>query len=176
MTTDNLIKISLKSTNVNGWPLIKIKTADTDFKSIIIDREFVEATVPVTNFQGENFVILERYGKTEVNQLNNIDQVVEILTVTVDNSVMPDFILNKFSRFEFNNQVHVGSRFFGPNGIWYFNFETPIITWILDQKILHESEYNQDYIYPWSYKFGPNCVDTLSSQLISVTDKVKKLL
>jgi len=172
----NVINIFLKSTNVNGWPFIKIKTADTDFKSIIIDQDLIKIELPITNRQGKNFIVIERYGKTKLNQLNNIDQTVEITTVTVDNSSIPDFIFDKFSRFEFNDQVHTGSRFFAPNGVWYFEFETPIITWILDQKIIHESQYNQDYIYPWSYKFGPDSVSTLSSQLTLVTDKVKKIL
>lgn len=172
----NLIKIFLRCTNVNGWPFIKIKTANTDFEAITIHQELVNFSVPITNVQGKNVIIVERYGKTESNQLPDIDQIVELLTVSVDGSVVPDFILNKFSRFEFDNQVHAGGRFFGPNGVWYFEFETPIITWILDQKIIHESQYDQDYIYPWSYKFGPNSVDVLNSQLLSVTDKVKKLL
>jgi hypothetical protein len=172
----NLIKVFLKCTNVNSWPLVKIKTVDTEFKSITIDQEFVNFSVPITGLQSKNVIIVERYGKTELNQLPDVDQTVEILSVTVDNIAVPDFILEKFSRFEFANQCHVGSKFFGPNGTWIFDFETPFITWILDQKILHESQYNQDYIYPWSYKFGPDSVDVLNSQLLSVTDKVRKLL
>jgi len=172
----NLIKVFLKCTNVNGWPFIKIKTTDSDFKSITINQEFVNFSVPITRLPSKNVIIVERYGKTESNQLPDVDQTVEILSVTVDNIAIPDFILAQFSRFEFANQCHTGSRFFGPNGIWTFDFDTPIITWILDQQIIHESQYHQDYVYPWSYKFGPNTVDALNSQLLSVTNKVKKLL
>jgi hypothetical protein len=172
----NLIKIILKSTNVNGWPCVKIKTNNTDFQAVVIDQELTSIELPVSICQGQNCVMIERYGKTDQNYTPLNDQTVEVSKVSVDGVEVPDFILDKFSSFEFNQQTHVGSRYFCPNGVWKFEFQTPIITWILDQKILHESQYNQDYIYPWSYKFGPESVARLDIQLMSVYNKVQQIL
>lgn len=108
---------------------------------------------------------IERYGKTVANQVDGKDQILEIVSLCVDNVPVPCYILDKHSKFEFNNQCHLGSRYFSPNGVWTFDFQVPFITWALDQKIQHESQYNQDYLYPWSYKLGPDSVKNLQRQL-----------
>lgn len=172
----NSIRCTLKSTNVNGWPCVRIKNNSTEFQTVVITGEVTEFDLDIAACSDSETLIIERYGKTVNNQQNNADQIVEIVDLTVDGISIPDFILNKFSIFEFNDQTHVGSRYFSPNGIWKFEFQTPIITWILDQKILHESQYGQDYIYPWSYKFGPESVTKLDAQLISVYNKVQQIL
>jgi len=173
----NSIKCTLRSTDVNGWPSIRYKTSNQEFHDVNITHEFTVFTfdIPACHDQHHS-VILERYGKTADNQQGNIDQIVEIVGLTVDDIDVPDFILRKFSNFKFNQQTHVGSKYFSPNGVWEFEIQTPMITWILDQKILHESQYNQDYIYPWSYKFGPESVSNLDAQLISVYNKVQQIL
>jgi len=173
----NLIKCTLRSTDVNGWPNVRYKINNQEFHNVIIVNEFTEFEIDIpASYNQPHIMIVERYNKTADNQQGNIDQIVEIVRLTVDGIDVPDFILNKFSSFEFNQQTHVGSRYFSPNGVWKFEFQTPMITWILDQKILHESQYNQDYIYPWSYKFGPESVSSLDAQLISVYNKVQQIL
>jgi hypothetical protein len=173
---NNMINITLKSTNVNGWPCVRIKTIDQNFYSIDINQELTNFLFSIPTDQQNFTVLLERYGKTDINISQQLDQTVEITSVTVDDVEIPDFVLNQHSRFQFNDQTHIGSRYFSPNGLWTFEFKTPIITWILDQRIIHESQYNQDYVYPWSYKFGPESISTLSEQLDSVLDKVHKIL
>jgi hypothetical protein len=172
----NLLNFVIRATNVNGWPCVKIKTSNTNFKKIVIDQELTKFVISVPTTQSHNSIILERYNKTEANQTQTTDQIIEILSVSIDNVAIPNFIFEKFSKFEFDHQCHNGSRYFSPNGVWTFVFQTPLITWILDQRILHESQYNQDYIYPWSYKFGPRSVNSLTDQLTSVYNKVQKIL
>ena len=173
----NLIKFTLRSTNVAGWPFVRIKNNDQDFQTINIDSEFtvVDIKIPLLN-NHHNCLFIERYGKTADNQQNDNDQIVEIINLTVDGITIPDFILDKFSKFEFDEQVHVGSKYFSPNGVWKFEYQVPLLTWILDQKILHESQYNSDHVYPWSYKFGPDSVGKLEKQLELVYNKVQQIL
>jgi hypothetical protein len=173
----NVLKLVLKSTYVNGWPLIRYKYNQENFQSLSINSGLTTLEVPITKNNKKHVQLcIERYGKTCDNQTEDKDQIIEIISATVDQTAVPEFIFNKFSKFMFNNETHQGSRYFSPNGIWIFEFDQPIITWILDQKILHESLYNQDYIYPWSYKFGPDSVNSLSTHLNSTYNKVKQIL
>lgn len=173
----NILKFTLRSTNVNGWPMVRAKFNQDLFRDICIQQELTtfEISVPLEILPNCK-VTIERYGKTSDNQSQTDDQIVEIIAATIDGSLVPDFVFSKFSKFEFDSQSHNGSRYFGPNGTWIFEFNTPIITWLLDQKIMHESQYDQSYIYPWSYKLGPDSVNTLGSQLESVTLKVNNIL
>lgn len=172
----NLINFVLRSTNVNGWPLVKIKSVNDEFREIKINQELTDFSVTVPLHQGNNCILLSRYNKTSNNSTQESDQILEIVNITIDGIKIPDFVLDQHSKFQFNDQIHYGSRYFSPNGIWTFEFQTPIITWVLDQQIIHESKYNQDYIYPWSYKFGPDSVQHLKNQLDSVYKIIQETL
>lgn len=93
------------------------------------------------------------------------DQLVTLLGVTVDGTQIPEWLIRQTSSFHFAQQILEGCLEWQPPGTWSWNFQQPIITWILDQKIAHESKYNQDYKYPWSYKLGPDSVETIGSKL-----------
>jgi hypothetical protein len=172
---NNKVKIYFKVSEYNGYPNIKIflnnhLLADQTFSNDLWNFEF-EVSQALSNC----CLRIERYGKTDCNYSQEKDQVVEIIAITVDGISIPEYILVKQSKFEFDGQIHIGSLYFGPNGIWTFDFATPIITHILDQKIHHESQYNQDYQYPWSYKLGPNSVNSILSNIEHAVDQVNKL-
>jgi hypothetical protein len=169
------VKIYFKVSEYNGYPNIKIflnnyLLADQAFFNDQWNFEFEVGHQP-----GNHCLKIERYGKTDRNYSQEKDQTVEITAITVDGIAIPEYMLVKQSKFEFNDQIHLGSLYFGPNGIWTFNFATPIITHILDQKIHHEAQYNQDYIYPWSYKLGPDSVNSILSNIEHAVDQVNKL-
>lgn len=162
----NNISLVLKSTNVNGWPKIKINVDnDVIFDDQIIESQLVNFYVLATTQSHSHVVTIERYGKTEENcviDLNNnvvSDQYVELAEVKVDGIVIPDMYIRNNSKFEFNQLTYEGSTTWMPNGIWSWTFKSPIITHILDWKIYHEAKYTDDYKYPWSYKLGPDTVD-----------------
>ena len=168
----NTLSINFKSVACNGYPTIKILLDGVQ----LVDHEFTQEletiTITVPTNPGRHELVIDRYGKTD----SNLDQTLSIDSVTIDNVPVPDFILNQQTKFCFNQETHVGSRFFGPNGLWYFTFQTPIITYILDQKIIHEAQYNQDYEYPWSYKLGPTSVNKTLAQIDRVQSLVDKKL
>lgn len=103
------------------------------------------------------------------------DQVLEIIDVKVQNSRLPDYVLDQHSRFEFENQCHLGSRYFGPNGTWTFEFSSPIVTWALDQKIQQEARYNQSFQYSWSTQLGPDSAKNILTQINAIKQRLDKL-
>lgn len=103
------------------------------------------------------------------------DQILEITELQVNGSRIPDYVLDQRSRFEFGDQCHIGSRYFGPNGNWTFEFETPLITWILDQKINHEAKYNHDYQFPWATQLGPNSVHQILKKIDDIRHRLDQI-
>lgn len=158
-----------------GYPCIKISLDD----QLLLDHHFTSDqwtfSIDLDHEPARHVLCIERYGKTNDNWSPDLDQIVEILHVSVDGIHMPNYILDRHSRFEFDNQLHQGSRYFGPNGLWTFEFSTPIITHILDEKIRHESQYNQDYLYPWSYRLGPDSVNNIISNIDQTLEKARHL-
>ena len=175
------LKFQFRCQPCNGWPRIQVKIddrllCDHDFSQ---DEEYLTISVPVAT--GTRKLSITRYGKTQdntkVDEHGNIvqDQILEIKSVDVRGSRIPDYIFDQHSVFQFDDQTHLGSRYFGPNGQWTFEFVEPLVTWILDQKILHEAQYSNDYIYPWAYKFGPGTAQATLEKIRSTMTKVQAL-
>jgi hypothetical protein len=168
---NNKLTINFKSTECNGFPSIKILHNNNLLIDYTLESYECSYTITIDLSPAHHTIIVERYNKTE----NNPDQILEITNITVDGITIPEFLLLTNSKFEFDDQVHYGSKYFSPNGIWSFNFNSPVITYILDQKILHEAKYNQDYQYPWSYKLGPDSVAQISANIDLALEQVNKL-
>lgn len=177
----NKLTLSFCATECNGFPSIKIVLDDTTVLDYTFVSQDFQFTVTIDQLLKNQILKVIRYNKTDKNTKVDSsgkivsDQLVEITDIQVDNIVIPNYLLNKQSRFEFDDQTHIGSRFFSPNGVWTFEFITPMITYILDQKIIHEAQYNQDYQYPWSYKLGPDSVTTISKNIKLAQDQISKL-
>jgi hypothetical protein len=119
--------------------------------------------------------------KKENHQLKITKQVDERIHVYLDDMMIdevsvPDWTYYIASRFVFSESVHTGSREWHPSGTWYFDFESPIITWMLDEKITQEAQYNQDYLFPWSTKLGPGMAEKLGSNIDATLEYVQKVL
>lgn len=179
---NNTLTFFCRATNHNGFPLIKLMLDGVDLPAYTINQELFTVSVDLDFACKQRILVIERYGKTDhnvsVDTNGNIvkDQYFEILDVKIDDTRVPDFIMQSCIRFEFDNQCHPGSRFFGPNGIWTFEFETPFVQFVLDQKILHEAKFNNDYVYAWSYKLGPDSVAKLTNEINTVINKVENTL
>jgi len=178
----NKLTFACRASNHNGYPKIKLFLDGKELEPYDINQELFTIAVDLDHSDKHTVLIIERYGKTDqnvsVDSHGNIinDQYLEILDIKIDNVPVPDFILNSIPRFEFNDQCHVGSKFFGPNGIWTFEFKTPFIQYVLDQKILHEAKFSNDYVYAWSYKLGPDSVVNLTNEIDTVIAKIKNIL
>lgn len=161
--------------------MAKISLNGTVLHDVVFDQSETQIQVPVSIEAGHCVLAVERYGKQRNNMIihnGNIvqDQILEITQVQVDNVAIPDFYLSSHSTFVFGDQTHPGSRYFGPNGTWSLKFDTPVITHLLDAKILHESNYSQDYQYPWSYRLGPDTVKFLLGEMDKVEQRVHQVL
>lgn len=176
MTNNNQLTLTLQGNNVNGFPSVRLSLDDILVLDTTLTQEEFSFQIPVSNTESSHRLKLERYGKQYFNTTDYEDQILEISSIKIDEVELPDFIIHKHSKFEFLDQCHYGSTYFGPNGSWTFDFGSPIITWVLDCKIMHESQYSQDYQYPWSYKLGPNSVVNLTEKLSDVYQKVQKIL
>lgn len=170
LKTNKLI-LFFKATYAAGYPSLRILFNNKLLLECTLSSETFEYELPVGADKLNNLLIVERYNKLE----NNEGQILEITKITVDNIDVPEFLLLENSVFKFNDQVHNGSRYFVPNGTWSFTFDSPLLTYILDQKIIHESKYNQDYLYPWSYKLGPDSVEQISLNIERAICHVNKL-
>lgn len=176
--TDYNIELQFRCQWCQGWPKISV---ELDGKSLC-HHEFSNSdeslSIVIPRSIGSRELSIIRYGKTPENMVLDSngsiikDQILEIESARVNGSVIPNYIFDQYSQFKFNDQIHSGSRHFGPNGIWSFVFVEPFITWILDQKISHEAKYSNDYIYPWSYKFGPGTVEEILNKIKSTREKV----
>jgi hypothetical protein len=171
----NQVIIHFRASDFNGYPNLRIWLDG----QILVDHSCCNDHWTYEFELDQNIATrclqIERYGKTNQNYSADQDQVLELVSIQIDGIVVPSYILDKHSQFEFDDQIHLGSRYFGPNGTWTWNFATPVITYILDQKINHEAQYNQDYQYPWAYKLGPNSVNTILSNIEQAMSRVQRL-
>jgi hypothetical protein len=178
----NILTLSCRATEYNGFPKVTVLLDDHVFSEVEISTELFDILIPLDNTCSKKCLQLHRYGKTDQNVLVDTqgkivqDQTLEILQIKIDGTLIPTFFISNNVQFEFDNQCHSGSCFIGPNGVWTFKFYTPIIEYILDEKILHESDYNQDYQFAWSYKLGPNSVNTINAKIDSLIKKISTTL
>lgn len=151
----------------SGWPEADIVLNHSTVGKLSCDQELSDVVVQVLLQPQSNQLLIHRHGAGKV---------LEIVSISVHNVPVPMYVVTKNCEFKFNDQCHAGSLYFVPRGTWSWIFDTPIVTWVLDQKILHESQYTQDYKYPWSYSFGPDSVTELGAQLHYVKQKVIEIL
>jgi hypothetical protein len=176
----NVLSILLKSTECNGWPKLKVRVNGCLVHDVHIDQEFTNIDVCLDTSPGEANLVIERYGKGNDNiQLDGDviikDQLVEITRIAIDGVQLPQWFLwnNIFLKID---DKETNSLVAGPNGIWTLKLQTPVISFVLEDKILHEAKYSQDYLYPWSYKLGPNSATQLVNDLQLALDLVNKKL
>jgi hypothetical protein len=176
MRHSNLLQIRFKAIECNGWPKIQVKLNGCPLHC----HEFTDSSytlafdLPVET--QTNVLTIERYGKTFENQTADSDQILEIVEFRFDDVVIPTHLIVPCCKFEYNDQTDWGSLYFGPNGIWTLNFSTPFVTWLLDQNILHEAKYSENYKYPWSYQLGPNSVNEIIADIEQIEQKVIDVL
>ena len=135
----------------------------------------------IDTVSADHVLTVERYNKQYHNMVLQQDQIIkdqilEITNLLVDDVAIPLNMIDPHCSFAWDDHVHAGSRYFGPNGTWTYKFSTPIITHILDLRIAHESQYNQDYVYPWSNRLGPTSVQEIVDTIDHVEHRVHQVL
>ena len=176
----NILRLELLCTPCRGWPQLRVRLQDSIVHDITVQQELTYLDVILPRDPGDTYIEIERWGKTSDNSVVEqgkiqLDQVVEIRKIFIDGVAVPHWFLWNNCTFRAGSRQQQ-SLIMVPNGIWRLTFATPIVTHILDQKILHEAQYNQDYQYPWSYKFGPGQVAELAKGLNDAQELVKAKL
>jgi hypothetical protein len=152
---------------------------------LLHDHAFTQAeeflSINIDTSPADHILTVERYNKQNHNMVLRQDQVIqdqilEITNLLVDDVAIPINIVEPHCSFAWDGHVHPKSRYFGPNGTWTYKFSTPIITHILDLRIEHESQYNQDYIYPWSNRLGPMSVQDILDTIKQVEQRIHQVL
>ena len=174
---DTLI-FKLRANFCNAWPKFKILLDQTQVMDYQCSQEITEINIEIPKSAGPHHVELHRYGKDHQHMIFQndtiiADQVLEIVDVMVNGVRIPEYILGKHTRFCFQDQTHMGSRYFGPNGVWSWEYSGSLVTWVLDQKILHEAQYTQDYELPWSYNLGPDSVNKITTEISELLTKLE---
>ena len=157
----------------NGWPKARIRVADQVVADFHIEQTYADIGI---EFAAGGPITVERYGKEPWMQTATQDQMLEIIDVLVDGVPIPRNILTDLCKFEWHGSTDAGSLLFGPNGTWTLDVHAPILTYLLDYKIVKESKYNQDYLYPWSYRLGPESVEQLHKLIDAAEERAHQVL
>jgi hypothetical protein len=148
----NKIDLIFRATECNGWPKLKF-LLDLD---LIEDYNFTTSEakimIPIDLVKGKHTLFVEFYGKTprntKVDNDNNIleDQTVELIDIYVDDILLPNFY-KWMGVYKFGDQIHPQALKWGCNGIWSWDIEIPLISWLLEKKIEQREKYNKTNFY-----------------------------
>lgn len=177
----NTLTLHFKCTDCNGFPSAKILVDD----QLVHDHKFSELQesllVSLSVKPGDHVLTVERYNKQQQNFVFEDgkilkDQILEIVKLSVDGVDIPAYVVDSNCEFAYHDRVDAGSRYFGPNGVWTFKFQTPLIQYILDCRIEHESYYDQSYQFPWSYRHGPGTARAVIETIEQLEEKIQQIL
>jgi len=135
---------------------------------ILLENFDITATIDIDRTISTHLIKIDK--KTDDHN------VIRLQAIFVNGIALPQWLLHDQGVFSWHNNQHKGSMIWYPAGTWQFCFDTPLLTWILDQKILHETKYNQDYLYPWSYKLGPDSVSRIGGKIDRILEKINLTL
>lgn len=170
----NMIDITLmfKSYFCGSWPMVKILLDGQPVTTCRFSQEFEQITTTFDDGPGHHVLQLIRVGKDRDNIILGTDgkilqdQALELTELQLNRIPIPAHILDDHAVFEYKGHKQTNSRYFGPNGIWTFKFQSPMINWALDKKIDRDSQYNRDHGHPWSHHLGPGNVDKISAEIV----------
>jgi hypothetical protein len=135
----NILKLQFCATECNGLPSLRF-CINNDIQQEFTFTE-TESTVDliINLLDGKHELEIERYGKTDNNTLIDSagqilqDQTVTLVDMFLDGIKLPDRF--KYSGvFHYNDQSIQSGLVWGPNGKYIFKFETPMITWVIQEQ------------------------------------------
>jgi hypothetical protein len=132
------LTLKFNASECNGWPKIRILIDNDIIQEHEFDQEMTTIDVPLDLLDGEHVLEIERYDKTD----NNIvfidgvilkDQSVALLDLYVDGVKLPD-MFKYDGKFYYNDLESPSVLVWGPNGVWRWQFATPLLENLLDRK------------------------------------------
>jgi hypothetical protein len=127
------LKLTFKAVESNGWPKLLFLINDDLIEDYHFNNELGEVIIPIDLLDGNHILSIELYDKTG-------SQYVELLDMYVDNILLPN-MYKWLGIYKFNDQEYPQALRWECNGSWNFNFQTPLVTWMLDVKIANEEKY-----------------------------------
>ena len=169
----NNLTLICQATNCNGYPYANVKIDDSTVYDGLVDDCENKFNFDIPSNTGRHTLTINRYGKTNKNVTAECEQLLKIVGILIDGVSIPKHVLVSNSKFQYQDTTEHGSLELYPNGTWTFDFETPFITWCMDQKIANDAEFSNNYLLPWSYQLGPNQADQLIDDIDQLFEKLK---
>jgi len=172
----NQLTLKFKATPCNGWPKLKFLIDFDLIEEYHFNSFDGEISIPIDLLDGAYLLNIELFDKTEKNTIVDTtgkiteDQKVELVDIYIDNVKLPNFY-KWMGVYRFNDQEYPQSLCWGCNGIWTWPFQTPILTWVLDEKIKHREKYDQPEIsYFKKIKTEEINLSRLEKQLVCIKE------
>ncbi len=139
------LRFDFSATECQGWPWLRVLID----RQIIHELQILTPThsldIDVDLVAGSHLLEFERINKTDHNTL--VDQQGNILqdqTVTLDNIWYEDVRLPQdflwSGTFCYHNLSRPSALHWGPNGVWSWPFETPVLPWIISKRNQQRSQ------------------------------------
>lgn len=141
----NSLTLTFNTTFCNGWPRLKFYIDNDLYQEFVADSKSSIINIPIDLLDGSHELVVELWGKTQLNTsvkdgIIVNDQLVTLDSIQVDGVQLPDY-------FKYSGTFYHGLTpqcpcvTWGQNGKWRWNFTTPIITWVLVKIKEEEQKY-----------------------------------
>jgi hypothetical protein len=144
----NQLSFSFTATHCVSWPKLKFYIDDDLYHDFIFTDGAAQIDLPLDLLPGSHEIKIELYDKTYLNTVVQDevivqDQLVTLENIWVDGVQLPDFF--KYSgKYLTNDLDSIDGLTWGINGHWCWEFEFPIIEWILEEKLVRvDSEFGK---------------------------------
>jgi hypothetical protein len=127
------------ATECQGWPRIRIAVDGDVLVEHDFDQDRASVTVDLDLDSGHHCFEIERWGKQSFNMVlqdNSIvaDQTVTLESIYIQDVCLPDWFMSS-GQFHWEGGVIDQGIIWGPNGVYRIEFEYPLISWILKEKV-----------------------------------------
>ena len=139
-------------TECNGWPQARFLINN----QLLIDHTFCglheKIDLDLQLNPGQHLLEIVKYGKTDDNCIVQGDTIVQDQTIALtgvafDDITLPEPLLRR-GIWVWGETTQEGSLFWGPNGVWSWHFELPIVPWAV--RIMRNSgNPHKDLLDPW---------------------------
>jgi hypothetical protein len=132
------MKLELKFKNINecnGVPSLRIKINN---RIVWVGSVQPVITVDDSLDSGKVNLMIEHYGKENSDTVVENDQIIKDKNCELDEVIIDEYNIEELkwiSHYVGQDQNKIdGCLFFGKNGYWHFDFELPILKWILETR------------------------------------------
>lgn len=147
------MQLTLEFENINefnGTPTVAIRVNGTEYYNGKV-VEFIDITLPQIN---QGYLEIEHHGKTFADTHVIDGQIVKDKNFTLKRIIIDNIDIEELkwnSKFvDVNKNTIPGCLFFGPNGVYTIEFESPVLKWMLSTRHLknnNDPNWEEDYQY-----------------------------